>query len=275
MSTHRNWFRSNIRERLTDSSIDLKLIIEPYQFDEMEFHSAADYTAKLISSSHNNIYVSLSGGADSEYTLRAFVRNDIPVKPIIVETSGNPIELSEAYRICEELNITPVTLKITDDDYLRWYLRIVKEISGYGIYCIPSILACEYARDRDGVVVIGEHLIDTDKLKNKITPGANEWDFYNECFVGEEYTIPFFNYTAELTYAMIKRIEDVPLDQFKSELYGTRRRTIVDYRFRNKFNHVRNIINSLRKHSPNPHVDLGSKEDFLNVLQNRKELYKN
>jgi hypothetical protein len=238
----------------------------------MNFHGAADYTAQLISKKYNNIYISLSGGADSEYTLRSFVRNNIPVTPIIVETNGNPIELREAYRICEELNTIPIVLKIADDDYLRWYLRIVKEINGYGIYCIPSILACEYARDHDGVVVIGEHLIDTDKLKNKITPGANEWDFYNECFVGEEYTIPFFNYTTQLAYAMIKRIEDVPLDQFKSELYGTHRRPIVDYAFSDKFNHARNVINSLRKNYPNPNVDLGSKEEFLNVFHNRKDI---
>jgi hypothetical protein len=272
MSTHQNWFRSNIRERLTDFSVDLKLDLNPYPFIEMSFHEAADYTVKLIAKAHDNIYISLSGGADSEYTLRSFVRNNIPVTPIIVETNGNPIELREAYRICEELNTIPIVLKIADDDYLRWYLRIVKEINGYGIYCIPSILACEYARDNDGVVVIGEHLIDTDKLKNKITPGANEWDFYNECFVGEKYTIPFFNYTTQLAYAMIKRIEDVTLDQFKSELYGTKRRSIVEYKFCNKFNHVKSIINSLRKNYPNAHVDLGSKEEFLNVLRTTKNL---
>jgi hypothetical protein len=272
MSTHQNWFRSNIRQRLVDSAIDLKLDINPYPFVEMSFHEAADYTAKLIAKAHDIIYISLSGGADSEYTLRTFVRNDIAITPIIVETNGNTIELCEAHRICKELELTPIILKIGDEEYIRWYLRIVREIGGCGIYCIPSILACEYARDRGGVSLIGEHLIDTDKLKNKITPGANEWDFYNECFVGEEYTIPFFNYTVELAYAMIKRIEDVPLDIFKSALYGTKRRSIVDYNFSNRFNHAKSIINSLRKNYPNAHVDLGSKEEFLNVLRTTKNL---
>jgi vacuolar-type H+-ATPase subunit F/Vma7 len=275
MSTHLNWFKSNIADRLKDPSTDLKLELNPYPFEIMEFHDAANYTAKLISQAHNNIYIALSGGADSEYTLRAFQRNHINVTPIIVVTEGNNEELQYAYRVCKELDIKPTILNIPDDQYLTWYYKIVKDISGLGIYCIPSIVACEYAKEHSGVLVIGEHLIDTDKLSNKITPGANEWDFYNECFVGEEWTIPFFNYTVELTYAMIDRIEDVPLNIFKSALYGTELRPIMDYKFSDKFMSVRNVINRTRKQTPNPHVDLGSKEDFLNALYSRTNFYKN
>lgn len=273
MSTHLNWFRSNITERLTDPTVDLKLELNPYPFEVMSFHEAADMTAKLISRSHDNIYISLSGGADSEYTLRSFARNNIPVTPIIVETSGNLLELPYAHRACKELGIEPVILHIPDDEFLRKFYKIVKRINGYGIYCIPSIVACEYAKERNGVLIIGEHLIDTDKLDNKITPGANEWDFYNECFVGEEWTIPFFNYTVELTYAMIERIEDVPLNEFKANLYGTAIRPIMDYSFSDQFVSVRNVINSTRKHDPNFHVDLGSKEEFLNALQARTNIH--
>jgi len=275
MSTHQNWFRSNIVDRLSDPSTDLKLELNPYSFEIMEFHDAANYTTKLISQAHNSIYIALSGGADSEYTLRTFHRNNIKVTPIIVVTEGNYDELQYAYQVCRDLNIEPVILNIPDDHYLTWYHRIVRDISGYGIYCIPSIVACQYAKDNNGILIIGEHLIDTDKLNNKITPGANEWDFYNECFVGEEWTIPFFNYTVELTYAMIKRIEDVPLNVFKSALYGTELRPIMDYQFSDRFLSVRNVINRTRKYKPNPHVDLGSKEEFLNVLQTGSDIYQN
>ena len=49
MSTHQNWFRSNIVDRLSDPSTDLKLELNPYSFEIMEFHDAANYTTKLIS----------------------------------------------------------------------------------------------------------------------------------------------------------------------------------------------------------------------------------
>ena len=266
MSTHQNWFRSNIQERLTDSSVDLKLILNPYPFKEMSFHDAADYTATLIAKSHKTIYVSFSGGADSEYTLRVFHRNRIHVTPIIIKTTGNTEELSYAFRCCETLGYEPIMIDVTEQELLKRYYDIVKTINGFGIYCIPSIIACEYARDNDGVLVIGEHLIDTDKMKNNITPGANEWDFYNECFVGEQYNIPFFNYTVELTHAMISAIGDTTLNVFKADLYGTELRPIIDYKFSDKFNYVRNQISRFRKHYPNPHVDLGSKQEFLNTL---------
>jgi len=273
MSTHQNWFRSNIQERLTDPSVDLKLILNLYPFMEMSFHDAADYTATLIAKTHKTIYVSFSGGADSEYTLRVFHRNGIHVTPIIIKTTGNVEELSYAFKCCIELDYEPIVIDVTDQEFLKRYFNIVKTISGFGIYCIPSIIACEYARDNDGVLIIGEHLIDTDKMKNNITPGANEWDFYNECFVGEQYNIPFFNYTVELTYAMISAIDNMPLNVFKADLYGTELRPIIDYKFSDNFNYVRHRINRFRKHYPNSHVDLGSKQEFLNVLQARKNLY--
>jgi hypothetical protein len=273
MSTHQNWFRSNIRDRLADPSLDLTLELNPYPFQQMSFHDAADYTAMLIARTHKKIYVSLSGGADSEYTLRSFHRNGIYITPIIIRTSGNSQELAYAFACCEELAYDPIVIDMTEQEFLARYLNIIKTISGYGIYCIPSIVACEYARDSDGILVIGEHLIDTDKMKDSIKPGANEWDFYNECFVGEEYNIPFFNYTVELAHAMISKIEDIPLSIFKAALYGTELRPIMSYEFSVKFAHVRSQINKLRKHYPNSHVDLGSKQEFLNVLQTRENSY--
>ena len=263
MSTHNDWFRSNIRDRLIDPTFDLALEINPYPFEEMSFREAADYTARLIYSKHKKIYVSLSGGADSEYTLRSFHRNNIPVIPIIVDTSGNKQELMYAYKCCEELEYPPKIIEVKDDLFLMTYYNIVNWICGYGIYSVPSIIACKYARDMKGVLVIGEHVIDTDKNKNTIRPGANEWDFYNECFVGEEHTIPFFNYTAELAYALVKAISDEPLNVFKSKTYGTELRPIMKYEFGDKFNLVRNVIDRSRKFNPNPHVDLNHIADTL------------
>ena len=274
MSTHLDWFRSNIRERLIDPNAGLKLDLNPYPFREMSFHDAADYTANLIDETHDKIFVSFSGGADSEYVMRTFHRNYIEITPILIETSGNKKELSYAYQCCDDLGYDPVVLHIDDASYLRWYNRITKEVNGIGIYCIPSIVACEYAKNNNGVLIIGEHVLDTDKLSNEIKPGVNEWDFYNELFVGEEHNIPFFNYTVELCYAMVKAMRDVPLHVFKAALYGTKLRPIMDYEFSQEFTAVRNVINRTRKNHPNYTVDLGTKEEFLDALQTRAHLHK-
>lgn len=266
MGTHLNWFRSNIRDRIQDPKTDLRIEINPYEFTEMSFHDAADYTAHLIYTKHSNLYVSLSGGADSEYVVRTFHRNSIPITPILVITSGNAKELEYAFELCKELDYTPVVIELSDSDYLKWFHRIVKEINGLGIYCIAPLIACQYAKDNDGVLVIGEHLLDTDKTTDKITPGANEWDFYNELFVGEEYNIPFFNFTIELSCAMIKSIQDLPLHVFKSILYGTKRRPVIEYEFSEKFNQIRNVINNRRAYYPGHHVGFRNKETFIKHL---------
>lgn len=271
MTTHLNWFKNNICDRKTNPEADLIVDIVPYKFNEMSFHEAADYTARLIRSKHPKIYVSLSGGADSEYVVRTFHRNSIDIMPILVKTSGNEKELSYAFNLCEELQYTPIILGLSDSDYLRWYHRIVKELNGIGIYCIPPLVACEYAKENNGVLIIGEHLLDTDKISNQITPGANEWDFYNEFFIGEQYNIPFFNYTIELCCAMIKSVKDVPLHVFKAVLYGTELRPIVEYEFSEKFEVIRNVINRNRTHKLGGyHVGFGTKEKFLNDIYSKQ-----
>jgi hypothetical protein len=272
MATMNDWIVSNITDRLTDPALDLKVTIEPYEFTELSFHDAADYTAKLIYQNHKNIYLSLSGGADSDFVLHCLMRNDIPFVPIIVKTSGNEEEMQYAFKSCTKFGLEPIIIDLSDSEILnRYYEDVIKRICGYGIYSIPSIISCEYARDRGGILIIGEHMIDADKLNNNAAPGLNEWDFYNECFVGKEYSIPFFLYTIELCYAMVKLIDNrLPLDVLKHKMYGIERRPIMSYNFSSRFMDAFLIINSRRKHKPNSHFDFGSKEQTLNVLQIKK-----
>ena len=96
MTTYNNWIESNMRFRLAVPSADYELYVRPYPFKEMSFQDAADHTAKLIYENHKKIYVSFSGGADSDFVVRCFHRNKIPFKVILVKTSGNEEELSYA-----------------------------------------------------------------------------------------------------------------------------------------------------------------------------------
>jgi len=247
---------------------DLRAKIIPYPFRQMPFHKAADYTARLIAEAHENIYIAFSGGADSDFVVRCFHRCGIPFTPIIVRTSGNTKELSYAFATCDELNLKPVIIELNDELYLEIYFeKIVKRIHGYGIYAVPSIVACEYAKDNDGVLIIGEHMLDTDKHHGNMSPGVNEWDFYNECFVGEDYSIPFFLYTIELTYAMLFAMNHtVSIDNFKSKLYNVKHRPIMEYEFSEKFMTIHQQASMRRKKSANPNFPLGTREQLIMFL---------
>jgi hypothetical protein len=275
MTTHNNWIESNIHLRLDTPTIDYEVFIRPYPFKEMGFHEAADYTAKLIYEKHKKIYVALSGGADSDFVLRCFHRNGISVEPIIVKTSGNNEEMRYAFKACKELDITPTVLELNDAQYLKIYFDyIMKKIRGYGIFSVPGIHACEYAKRNDGVLVIGEHLLEGEKPDESgaitIRPASNEWDFYNECFVGKEYNIPFFMYTIELIHAMTKAIHNHDtVAKFKCDLYGVEQRPIMSYQFSEDFMRVAARINMARKKVAKPNFSLGTREEFLQILEQK------
>jgi 7-cyano-7-deazaguanine synthase in queuosine biosynthesis len=250
MATFCDWFVSNILSRSENTHSDLDIQIKPYLFSDMSFHESADYTARLISNSYRKIYISLSGGADSEYVVRSFHRNSLPFDVIIIKTEGNAKELYYAHKLCSELNIVPIVLDLDNKTYLKEYMNVVKEISGYGIYSIPTIFSTRYAMQNDGVCIIGEHVLDTDKTNDNIILGVNEWDFYGEYFVGEKHIIPFFLYTQELCYSMIQRIvKDEPLKLFKSRLYGIEEREIFQYEFSDMFKRVSKKISQSRKNT--------------------------
>ena len=273
MATENDWIDTNIYERVLVPNLSFHVRLRPYPFREMFFQDAADYTAKRIYEKHKKIYVALSGGADSDFVVRCFHRNKIPFEVIIVKTSGNFKELIYAYKVCDELNITPIIINLKDSEYLRIYFEdVVKKIHGFGIYAIPGIVACRYAKDNDGVLIIGEHMIEGEKPdsdgKVRIQPAMNEWDCYNEIFVGEDYNIPFFLYTLELTYAMLYAIYDdrEPIDIWKCNLYGVQLRPIMEYEFSKEFKDGLEKIFNMRKKKAVPNHSFGNRGELMEIL---------
>lgn len=271
MATENDWVDSNIFERLLIPALSFHVRLRPHPFREMSFQDAADYTAKRIYEKNKNIFVALSGGADSDFVVRVFHRNNIPFTPIIVKTSGNFKELIWAYRTCDKLNLTPTILELNDAQYLNiYYEEIIKKIRGYGIYSVPSIHACRYAKEHDGVLIIGEHMIEGEKEdkngKKTIRPEMNEWDCYNEAIIGNEYSIPFFLYTVELTYAMLNAVEEMPIDMWKCKLYGIDYRPIMSYEFAPAFEKAIKQINLSNWRTADPNHSFGDRFALIEFL---------
>ena len=271
MATENDWVDSNIFERLLIPALSFHVRLRPHPFREMSFQDAADYTAKRIYEKNKNIFVALSGGADSDFVVRVFHRNNIPFTPIIVKTSGNFKELIWAYRTCDKLNLTPIILELNDAQYLNiYYEEVIKKIRGYGIYSVPSIHACRYAKEHDGVLIIGEHMIEGEKEdkngKKTIRPEMNEWDCYNEAIIGNEYSIPFFLYTIELTYAMLNAVEEMPIDMWKCKLYGIDYRPIMSYEFAPAFKKAIKQINLSNWRTADPNHSFGDRFALIEFL---------
>jgi hypothetical protein len=241
MATHLDWFTSNLKDRGTG---DLRISVNPYPFRYLDFHDAADATAKLIADGHGKIFIAFSGGADSEYVVRTFHRNGIEASILIIETDGNRKELENADIVCQQLGITPIKIRMSDAEYLKEYLQITKKISGRGLFSVPTVVSANIARENGGVCVTGEHVIDVDKKNDKVFFGVNDWDFYGECLIGDRYVIPFFIYTPQICYSMMKSIDQTqPLKLAKSILYDLPCKEIYQYEFPDSFNRVFSYIN--------------------------------
>ena len=270
MTVENNWVQSNLQERFTNPSLDFAVTLNPNPITIMPFHAASDYTARRIYERFPRLFLSFSGGADSEYVFHCIYRNKIPFTPIIVKTSGNASELAYAFHCCKKYNIEPVVIELSDVDYIEIYKKqVIEQLSGCGLCAVPGIVACRYARDHGGVIIIGEHMIDNDDTS--IWPGMNEWDFYNEVFVGEEYTIPFFYYTTDLAYAMIERIENMPIHEWKWQLYEYLAfRPVISYHFDETFTRIQKSIFMRRKSRPKYQTILGTQQTTLDLLLRNK-----
>ena len=259
-----NWLISNLNERKINPLIDFKMIFNPIKFKMLSFDVAMIDVIEKISNINNKIFVSFSGGLDSEYILRQFNKY-VHITPIIVSVSGtinNKQEAGRAYNVCKELQITPIIIECTDQEYVRTFITdILNTHRGVGINITPVVFAKKYAQKHNGILLTGEHCIDDDPL---ITKGSIcEWDLY---FEHENIYGPLI-YTPEIFYAIVQQFDGTPVQQFKSRLFK------LDYRDKMKIqiktstlNIIDKIISLMTCHTVKRIHQLGNKHNILEFM---------
>jgi hypothetical protein len=113
---HNNWLSGNLQ--LENNQVE-KFEIEFHLSEsvkDLSFDDAADYTAKLISQKYQNIHLLLSGGLDSEFVAKVFVRNNLKFTPVILVNQTNIPEVWYAFNFCIENKLDPIVL-----DYSQSY----------------------------------------------------------------------------------------------------------------------------------------------------------
>lgn len=258
------WISHNLKQRLHDPNIGFSAFLTPKKFSVLDFHYAADFNAKEIAKLDVPLFLGLSGGMDSEYVLLSFYRNKIPIKPIIVKTNGNSYETSYAFFICKKLGIQPIVLTLNDQHYLAIFENlIVKRLNGVGIYTVPSILASNVAKNHNGILITGNHLIEDGDVCWNID--CSEWDFYTQVLSNEN-DINFFSYTPEMSYSMFKELDGSPANELKERLYGIGYRPKMKPIHGTSFNVEANKFLPLVR--PNSQHVFGRKNDVLRQMEN-------
>ena len=143
MSTESNWIYSNLLERERNLNLDFKILFNPRPFKKLSFEEAIIDSLFKIANKSDNLFVSLSGGLDSEFIAKQLFELKIPFIPIIIcVDDANKIEREYAFHICRKLNIQPVILKISETDFIKEYVKnIFNRFGGNGYNATPIIFA--------------------------------------------------------------------------------------------------------------------------------------
>jgi hypothetical protein len=230
MLTKNNWITTNLDKRLDGSILDLEVKLNPYRFQSIDFASASRIVAEEIADLFSTIYVSMSGGMDSEYIVRLLHRLGIPFTAIAV-ACGNKIEITHAYALFKELDITPVILEVDVEDHRKYYYEnIYKKFNGTGWHSTQLLMATEYVYQRDALIISGNHLIGdgSDIINGVRYASVSEWDYYHHYSFSNAKIIDFLLYTPQIAYALLPSdIEPIYWNVYKEKLYGVRYRNKV------------------------------------------------
>jgi hypothetical protein len=209
--TKNNWFTTNINNRTPTNICDFKITINPYKFELSDFHLNATRVAYELTDSYNKLYIGYSGGLDSEYVLKTFHKQNLPITPIIIDTPYNKFENKWAFNYCKEINVKPEVLTFTENEIVD---KLKEKTIDRGFYSLlgglPLILC-------DEVNKIGGSLLTGYGDPFTVIPGHqsyspistklefSEWDYYLDAY-DSSHPSGFFTYDLGLLYSLINQI---------------------------------------------------------------------
>lgn len=225
MATKNNWFTTTLNNRSTDNLCDFDIQMEPYQFKPGNFNDEAIRVAHELVEKHEKLYVSYSGGLDSEFVLNTFLKEGLPITPILVDTPYNQFELQWAHNFCKEKNIKFEVLTFTKNEIID---RMKEKTIDRGLFALLGglpLVVCDEVNKVNGKLITGygdpfmlNFDFNNDKPVEK-TLEFCEWDYYLDSY---DFTHPsgFFTYDIGLFHALISQIGHIlPSQEAKSKLY--------------------------------------------------------
>lgn len=272
-----NWFTTNLKERNT-KICDFNIEINPYEFESKGFYYDCVDAANDIANRYDNLYVSYSGGLDSEFVLNTFIESKIPITPVLVKTSFNKEEYEYALKYCKSRNIKYDVLEFTSSDLIRKLHKKVHKRNLHALLGGLPILVDDYVKTNNGYLLTGygdpfdirdgtlhqmEHYPNSPISQ---TLHISEWDYYLEQYDSDNPNA-FFTYNISVFYSMISEVDyNIPFQQAKAKLYGLEDRQKMF--FSHEFEKVAANLNDLFK--PNITFCEIDKDIMIDLLEKHK-----
>lgn len=222
--TENNWIQTNLQDRVY-GLCDFGLQITPYRFTNNGFIENTKQLAYKLVDQHDKLYVAYSGGLDSEFVLKTFVDNKLPITPILVSTSFNQIELKYALNFCKQANIAPEVISFKDDELIE---LLHNKTHKRNMFALLGGLPLVLADIIDGKLITGygepfwtvhhyERMLDCVDYPNL---EFCEWDFYLDCY-DSSHPSGFFTYDIGVFYSMILEADyTLSFNDAKIKLYN-------------------------------------------------------
>jgi hypothetical protein len=204
----------------------------------LPFNTACDRVAEEIYSTHKNLYITMSGGSDSENVANTFLRMGIPFTPILItydatRHNDQKLEMWWAQQWCKKNNIKPFVVDVgnyANSETEKRYTSAIKPRLGYGIVTHGLIL--DTVQKLGGHIVSGfqlEYYPDHEQMEYLRPVLGNydgfvmeEADLYVETLVPNQHPWAFYYWNAEIMASFVSEWDTtLTMQENKAKIYGT------------------------------------------------------
>lgn len=208
-------------------------INHPAKILHTNFDDAASEAAHKIANkwSDKHIYISLSGGLDSEFLAKTLLAQKIPFTPLILKIDDvNAHESWYAEYFCHQRNLKPIILKISKDEYQRHVLpKYLPVVSNTHNPHLPlQLYIIDYVESVGGYFLNGVGDMNLDTTRKEFY--CNVIDFVVNIYRDNSHPTGFFMSTPELALSYIWQFNPEINEQYnKLKFYGVDPRPKIDY----------------------------------------------
>jgi hypothetical protein len=225
MATKNNWFTTNLKDRTKENLCAFNITLTPYEFTRGNFYEMCNNQATELYEHHDKLYLSYSGGLDSEFVLKVFNDLKLDITPVIVMTPYNDIETQYALKFCKERSIIPEIVSYTETEIVD---RLKEKSIDRGYFSLLGglpLIICDLVNQAGGKLLTGygdpftitPGLQPTHPISEKLE--MSEWDYYLDTY-DSNHPSGFFTHSLEVFYSLLNQIRyDIPTQVAKYSLY--------------------------------------------------------
>ena len=153
--TKNNWFSTNLKDRTPTNFCDFEIQMFPYEFNHDSFINQAKRVAHELAEKHDNLYVCYSGGLDSEFVLKTFYEEGLPITPVLIYTPYNQFESEWAYNFCKEKGIKPEVLSFSKNEIIDRLKQKTIDRNLFSLLGGLPLIVCDEVNKQSGKIITG------------------------------------------------------------------------------------------------------------------------